>query len=133
MNKKEIAKNYIIKIQDKWAEITNKGFLCYENNGELANSIIYELFEKDCFNETATYYKNITNFSVGKVKEIGFTTKILCEIEKEIYFQFDIITRYGIDIPQKISNGKFRLLNKVPGGWLDIWELLQFDNESEAE
>lgn len=131
MNKKEIARNYISKIQNEWEDITNTGFLCYENSSELASDIIYRLFEKDCFNEISTYYKIITNYSVGKVEEIGFTTKILCEIEKGIYFQFDIVTRYGVDIPQKISNGKFRLLNKVPNSWFDIWELLQFDDEEE--
>jgi len=67
MNKKEIAKNYIDKIQDKWADITNTKYLCYDSNAELASSIIYTLFEKDCFNEISTYYKIITNFSVGKV------------------------------------------------------------------
>ena len=131
MNEKEIARNYIDKIQNEWENITNTGFLCYENSSELASNVIYKLFEKDCFNEIATYYKIITNHSIDKTTEIGFTTKILCEIEKNIYFQFDIITRYGIDIPQKISNGKFRLLNKVPNGWFDIWELLQFDDEEE--
>lgn len=131
MNKKEIAQNYIDKIQNKWTDITNTNFLCYENNSELANEVIYKLFEKDCFNEITTYYKIITNYSVEKTKEIGFTTKILCEIEKNIYFQFDIVARYGVDIPQKITNGKFRILNKVPKGWFDIWELLQFDDEED--
>lgn len=125
MNNKEIAKNYIDKIQNKWTDITNTKYLYYESNAELASAIIYDLFEKDCFNEIATYYKYYNK------NGNGFTTKILCEIKKDIYFQFDIITRYGVDIPQKISNGKFRLLNKVPNGWFDIWELLQFDDEEE--
>ena len=46
--------------------------------------------------------------------------------------KFDIITRYGIDIPQRINNGKFRILKQAPKGWKDIWELWEkLEEESE--
>lgn len=122
---KKIASEYMETANLKWGDITSIGYLCYENDLELANEIIYKLFDKDIFNDTATYYKQVKN-------DYGYTFKVLCELEENIYFQFDIITRYGIDIPQRINNGKFRILKQAPKGWKDVWELWQkLEEESE--
>lgn len=114
---REKAKVYLNKANENWSGIVKTNYLCYENDLELASEIIYKLFEKDMFNDVATYYRNSDS------SDYGYTFKVLCELEEKIYFQFDIITRYGIDIPQKISNGKFRILKSVPKGWKDVWDL----------
>lgn len=124
---KERAKTYMETANKKWREITSMGYMCYENNLELANEIIYKLFEKDIFNDTATYYRVEKNDS-------GYKFKVLCELEDNIYFQFDIIVKYGIDIPFRINNGKFRILKELPKGWKDVWELWEkLEEESEEE
>lgn len=124
---KETAKTYMETANKKWGEIISVGYMCYENNLELANEIIYKLFEKDIFNDTATYYRVVENDS-------GYKFKVLCELEDNIYFQFDIIVRYGIDIPFRINNGKFRILKELPKGWKDVWELWEkLEEESEEE
>lgn len=116
-NLKIKAQKYLQKVNKNWKEITRVGYLCYENDLELANEIIYKLFEKDVFNDMATYYRETSK------NDNGYIFKVLCELEENIYFQFDIITRYGIDIPQKISNGKFRIMRNLPKGWKNIWDL----------
>lgn len=123
---REKAKVYLNKANENWSGIVKTNYLCYENDLELASEIIYKLFEKDMFNDVATYYRNSDS------NDYGYTFKVLCELEEKIYFQFDIITRYGIDIPQKISNGKFRILKSVPKGWKDVWDLWEeLQNEEE--
>lgn len=126
-NVKEKAKVYLEKANENWKGIVKTNYLCYENDLELASEIVYKLFEKDIFNDIATYYRNSNS------NNYGYTFKILCELEENIYFQFDIITRYGIDIPQKIENGKFRILKSVPKGWKDIWDLWEILESEEEE
>ena len=117
MDKKEIAKKYLKQANKNWASIVNTNFLCYED-AELISAIIYELFKKDCFNDIGTYYKYYNE------NKKGYNLRVLVELEENIYFQFDIITRYGVDIPQKINNGKFLILKNIPNAYKDIWELL---------
>lgn len=124
---REKAKVYLNKANENWSGIVKTNYLCYENDLELASEIIYKLFEKDMFNDVATYYRNSDS------SDYGYTFKVLCELEEKIYFQFDIITRYGIDIPQKISNGKFRILKSVPKGWKDVWDLWEELQDEEEE
>ena len=130
-NKKYDLKQYVIKYVEEnfkfliWDEIKNSNFLCYEDNLELANEVVCRLFDKDIFNDIATYYRIIN-------KQNGNVFKVLCKLEDNVYFQFDIVTRYGIDIPQKITNGKFRGMFEIPKGWKDIWELWeQLEDEKE--
>lgn len=130
--KKQIAKKYLAIANEKWGEIVKTKYLCYETYSELASEIIYKLFKKDMFNDISTYYKKNEDYSIGKVENVGNTFKVLCELEENVYFQFDIVTRYGIDIPQRVKNGKFRILKNIPKGWKDIWELLDKE-ESECE
>lgn len=103
-------------INKKWQEITKNGFLCYENNLELANEIIYRLFDGDIYNDFSTYYKQ-------KETEHGNIFAIYCNIKNDIYFKFDIVTTYGVDIPQRIENGKFLKLKEAPKGFQDVWIL----------
>lgn len=124
---REKAKVYLNKANENWSGIVKTNYLCYENDLELASEIIYKLFEKDMFNDVATYYRNSDS------SDYGYTFKVLCELEEKMYFQFDIITRYGIDIPQKISNGKFRILKSVPKGWKDVWDLWEELQDEEEE
>lgn len=120
------TEKYLQKVNLQWKNIVKTNYLCYENDLELANEIVYKLFEKDIFNDTATYYKRFNK------NNYGYTFKVLCELEENIYFQFDIITKYGIDIPQKINNGKFRILKNIPKGWKDVWQLWEeLENEEE--
>ena len=126
-NLREKAKVYLEKANENWKGIVKTNYLCYENDLELASEIVYKLFEKDIFNDIATYYRNSNS------NNYGYTFKVLCELEEKIYFQFDIITRYGIDIPQKIGNGKFRILKSVPKGWKDIWDLWEELQDEEEE
>ena len=124
MDKREIVNKYLQQANKKWAEIVETKYLCYGTDLELAGEIVYELFEKDiCCDMLAFYMKN-EDYDIGKTENIGRTFKVLCELEENIYFQFDIVTRYGIDIPQRIMNGKFRILKFVPKRWKDIWELI---------
>ena len=126
-SKRDIAKKYLEKANEKWEDVTRTNYLCYENDLELASEIIYKLFEKDMFNEVATFYRN------SNCNDYGYTFKVLCELEENVYFQFDIITRYGVDMPQKIRNGKFRILKQVPKGWKDVWDLWEKLQEDEEE
>lgn len=126
-NVKEKAKAYLKQANENWGNVVKTNYLCYENDLELASEIIYKLFGKDMFNEVATFYRNSNS------NDYGYTFKVLCELEENIYFQFDIITRYGIDIPQKIRNGKFRILKDIPKGWQDVWDLWEKLQDEEEE
>lgn len=124
MDKREIANKYLQQANKKWAEIVETKYLCYETDLELAGEIVYKLFEKDIYCDMLAFYMKNEDYDIGKIENIGRTFKVLCELEENIYFQFDIVTRYGIDIPQRIMNGKFRILKFVPKRWKDIWELI---------
>lgn len=119
-NKVDIAKRYMNEVNEKWGNITNNFYVCY-SLVELATDTIYKLFEKDSLNEMRTFYRK--NGKQG--------TKILCELEENVYFQFDIFWVVGLfgDSGFRINNGKFRIFKEVPKGWNDIWELLDNDDE----
>lgn len=122
-DKKMIAKQYMEIANKSWEEITNDNYLCY-SICELASETIYKMFKLDMFNDIATYYKEIKN-------NMGYVVKILFELEENVYMTFDIVVKYGIDIPYKINNGKFRIMKQVPKGYKDIWELLDLEEEEE--
>lgn len=114
-----IAKQLLEKANENWGELQKQFYLCY-SVGELASDTIYKLFDKDIWNDIASYYRVINE-----------RFKILCELEENVYFQFDIYWETGFlgDCGLHIDNGKFKLMNKVPKGWKDIWELLEDDEE----
>lgn len=114
-----IAKQYLEKANRNWGNLANQFYLC-SSVGEVASDTIYKLFDKDMWEDTATYYKNING-----------VFKILCELEENVYFQFDIYWQKGFfgDTGLCINNGKFKLMNRVPRGWQDIWELFDDDEE----
>ena len=104
----------IKELNEKWKELQKTKFLCYENC-ELASLVISKLFDKDIFNDVATYFRKVNNNIQN-----GYTYKVLSNINNNLYFQFDIVIRYGVDIPTRVCNGKFRYLKKIPNGWQDI-------------
>lgn len=113
MNKKEIIK--------KFNDLAQIGYLCYDEL-ELISGTIYKLFNKDALNEINTIYTYNKQFDYCIIN-------VICEPEENVYFSFNIIIRFGIDIPWILDDGKFKNLKELPKNYHDIWELLEIDEE----
>lgn len=130
-NAKEKANYYMELANQKWRQLTKDFYMCY-TVGELANDTIYKLFNKNILYEIPAYYKKNTRlFKKVNGVDTKTTFKILCELENNLFFQFDIYWATGVfgDTGLHIDNGKFRIMKGIPKGWKNIEEL--FNNEEE--
>lgn len=119
VNRVEIVKDIIGKIQSKWTELQKDFYICYSVK-ELAYKISYELLEQ--------YYEECNNAIF--CKKIKDKFKIAIYFEQNIYFIFDIYWATGMfgDSGLHISNGQ--IYGELPKGYEDIEYVLE-DNEEE--
>ena len=117
------TKKYMDIANKKWLDIQEKFYICYSFS-ELASDVIYNLFKKDIFNDVITYYKKYNKYG-------NYGYKVLCELEKNIYFEFVIYNTTGIfgDNGEHITDGRFKIIKNTPTGYKDIWELLESDGK----
>ena len=125
MDKKEI-KDLIQKIQDKWNKIVDTKYLCYDVY-ELSSQVCYDLFEKDIFNDVASYcrFEKVHEIN-SSTKEIGQNFICLIEIENNIFFKFTISIRYGVDIPYRVGMGQIKRYDTIPKIYKPFWQM--YDN-----
>ena len=120
---KEKTNNYMNIANKKWEKVIKDFYVCYEYS-ELASKVIYDLFEKDIFNECNTYYKKCNKYG-------NYGIKVLCELEQYIYFEFIIYNITGMfgDNGEHITCGRFRIMKEIPKDYKDILELVDSENE----
>lgn len=106
----------IEKIKGVWASLCKDSYICYSVK-ELAYKIVYDLLN--------TLYNDYTEEIPIFYKFFKGNHKIIFEIEKNIYFQFDIYWVTGMFGDSGLHIGNATLTNKLPKGYHDIESVLE--------
>ena len=120
VNRVEIAKQIINKIQPKWLELQKDFYICYSVK-ELAYKVAYDLLEE--------YFGECNNAIFAKKEKNKW--KIAIYFEQEIYFVFDIWSATGTFGDSGLHIGNGEMFGKLPQGYGDIEDVFIEEYEEE--